>query len=210
MRNGIRWVVVLGGVLAALAAPRQGSAQMPRSIAGFSLGDGIEKHRDVIDKNDVDLRYREYLSEARVENAEGFKIVYLTYGNCRAPGRIVRIKAKYPFADKEFFEKIFERFQKKFGKPDEYQGDAFQAYIAWKWSFKDTDGSRMSLILQHYRGGDDEETPGNSVKMTMTSFVEEERKCYEDKHPEAADEGSGEPKIERPRSDEDFERFLPH
>jgi hypothetical protein len=55
--------------------------------------------------------------------------------------------------------------------------------IAWKWSFTDTDGNNISLILQH-NTRDEEEKQGNAVKMTMWNLLFEEDHCFEQKHPE--------------------------
>ena len=60
----------------------------------------------------------------------------------------------------------------------EWRGDPFHIVIAWKWSFTDNDNNRISLILQH-NTKDQEEKMGNSVKISMTNKIEEERLCYE-------------------------------
>ena len=127
----------------------------------------------------------EYLSEVELKTPfEGYRSGYLFYGNCDKPGRIVKIKLKYERSDKEFFDDLVQRFKRKFGEPDQYRGDAFRAFIAWKWSFKDKDNNKISLILQHNSADVEEYTQGNSVKLSVTSFIEKEAICYEQKNPE--------------------------
>lgn len=182
-------------------------AQAPHSIAGFTLNENIERYQDLIKGDTVlPVRHMEYLSEVEVKHVEGFKSGYIRFGNCAAQGRIVRIKMKYDCSDKAFYEELLERFKKKFGKPDEWRGDPFHVYIAWKWSFKDKDNNKISLILQHYSVGDDEETPGNSIKLTMTNLVHEERECYAKKHPEAFEEEEG----KCPETEKQYEQLLPN
>ena len=73
-----------------------------------------------------------------------------------------------------------ELIKKKYGEPDEYRGDPFHIFIAWKWSFTDKDGNRISLTLQH-NSQDTEEKRGNAVKLTMLNLVEEDQQCYKAK-----------------------------
>ena len=80
--------------------------------------------------------------------------------------------------------------------------------IAWKWSFKNERGDSISLILQHSR--DEEYKWGNSVKLTNTTLMEEERLCYEKKNKDQG--GSEESKSASKRrklSEKDYQRFIP-
>jgi hypothetical protein len=151
----------------------------------------------------------EYISEVELKPSfEGYRSGYIFYGTCDKPGRIVKFKLKYERSDKEFFDELLQRFKQKFGEPDEYRGDAFRAFIAWKWSFRDKDGNNISLILQHNSADVEEYTRGNSVKLSATSLIEKETKCDELKNPEPK-----QTQQEKPRKGSlgqaDYQRFLP-
>lgn len=157
-------------------------AGAPHQIAGFVLGSPVDQYRGRLDMATVlPVRHQEYLSEVEAKDIPGFKIGYLVFGTCREPHRISKIRLKYANPERSFFDKLLERVRGRFGKPTEYRGDAFQSFIAWKWSFQDRDGNRISMILQHYNRDDEEYTSGNSVKLTMWSLVDEERACHEKK-----------------------------
>ncbi len=64
------------------------------------------------------------------------------------------------------------------GKPIEFRGDCFGIFIAWKWSFKDADGNRVSMILQHNLK-DPNQKMGNNIKLTMWDLIDNERNLYE-------------------------------
>jgi len=87
--------------------------------------------------------------------------------------------------DSWFFEELLKRFKKRLGEPSEWKGDPFRTLIAWKWSLKDAQKNNITVILQHYTGNDEEYTSGNSLRLTVRKFIEEERQCYEKKFPEA-------------------------
>ncbi len=123
------------------------------------------------------IRYMENIEEVEIKPIKGMKSGYIAYATCAAPGHIVRIKLKYNDWSKKFFENLLKQFKKKYGEPDEYRGDAFHIFIAWKWSFIDKDGNRISLTLQH-NSQDPEEKMGNAVKLTMTNLVEEDKQCH--------------------------------
>jgi hypothetical protein len=42
----------------------------------------------------------------------------------------------------------------------------------------DEDKNSISIILQRYEGDDDAFTQGNSIKMAMTNFAEQEKQCF--------------------------------
>jgi hypothetical protein len=184
-------------------------ADAPRQIAGFALGANVSQYANSLRmEKSLPLRHMEYLSEAEIIPPDGFKSGYVFFGNCREPGRIVRIKLKYEREDKEFFEELLEHFGKKFGKPDEYKGDAFRVFIAWKWSFKDKSGNKTNLILQHNSEDDEDYTSGNSMKMSQMTLIEQERQCYDKKHPESKEGAEGTRK-ESSRKKPDFKLLVP-
>lgn len=156
-------------------------AQSPRSICGFELGRHISEYTETVKMDTaLPLRYNEFLHQVEIEESPYFKSGLITFGNCKDPGRILRIKLKYADSTKKFYEKLLKRYKEHFGDPQEYRGDSFQILIAWKWSFVDGN-DQISLTLQH-NSKDQEEKMGNSVKMTMTNYMEEERNCYKKKH----------------------------
>ena len=183
-------------------------AQAPHEIAGFILNKNINDYKDLIKKDtELPIRHKEYLREIETIKLEKFKSGLIEYGTCTEPGRIVRIKLKYTDSSKKFYDALLKRFKMRFGEPSEWRGDPFHIVIAWKWSFKDKDGNRISLNLQH-NTKDVEEKLGNSVKLTMTSAIEEESRCFEEKHPEKQASGK-KSKSGKKLESTDWERFIP-
>jgi hypothetical protein len=115
-----------------------------------------------------------------IKPIKGIKSGLIAYASCAAPGHIVRIKLKYKDSSKKFFENLLKQVKKKYGEPDDYRGDPFHILIAWKWSFIDKDGNRISLTLQH-NSQDAEEKMGNAVKLAMSNLLEEDQRCYKQK-----------------------------
>lgn len=182
-------------------------AQVPHQVAGFTLGGNIGDYREMVKmETSLPIRHMEYLKEVEIKEVEGFKSGLIAYGNCDAPGRIVRIKLKYADPTKEFYETLLDRFKKRFGEPSEWRGDPFQVIIAWKWSFTDSQNNAISMTLQH-NIRDEEQKMGNSIKLTMTNLVRKERLCFEKRHPEARKR----PREQKPRSRGriDWDRLLP-
>ncbi|GAB4340383.1 MAG: hypothetical protein Kow0089_13980 [Desulfobulbaceae bacterium] len=151
------------------AAGTATDAKAPSEINGFRLGASIEEY-DFIN-------YRNYLKEVMINDIGGFRRGTISYGTCARPGEIVRIKLKYKDNSHDFYKELLKRFKKKFGKPDEFTGDAFGIVLSWKWRFKDREGNDVTLTLQHNRKNLNE-TMGNMVKLSMPGRIEEERKCF--------------------------------
>jgi len=167
-------------------------ADAPHQVGGFVLGTDIADCKDILKLGSgMPIRYQEYLHQVEIRPLEGFKSGLIAYGNCHAPGRIVQIKLKYGDGSRKFYDQLLKRFKRRFGEPTEWRGDAFHVVIAWKWSFVDQDNNAISLTLQH-NIKDEEEKMGNSVKMTMWNLIEDERRCYRQKRPDAVDGGSSE------------------
>jgi hypothetical protein len=193
-----------------LLFPNYASAdKAPRKIAGLILGEQISMFVDLVQmETSIILRDRQYLREVNIREINGYKSGTVDFGNCSKPGKIVRIKLKYEYEDKNFYDELLEKFKKKFGEPDEWRGDPFHVIIAWKWSFRDEKGNSISLILQHSR--DEEYKWGNSIKLTNTTLMEQERLCYEKRNQEEG--GSKESKSAAKRrklSEKDYQLFIP-
>ncbi len=182
------------------------TAEAPHQIAGLQLGADIQQYKDLLQMDTaLPLRHSEYLSEVDVKPIEGYRGGYISYGNCDQAGKIVKIKLKYERDDKEFFDELMERFDKKFGKPAEYKGDAFRSCVAWKWSFTDSEKNKISLMLQHNCQDDEDYMSGNAVKMSLKNLIDSERACYDQKHPEPKnDEGD-----KKAKKKFDFKNLVP-
>jgi hypothetical protein len=193
-----------------LLCPIHASAdKAPRKIAGITLGKQIATFVDLVQmETSIVLPDRKYLREVRIREIDGYKSGVVVFGNCFKPGQIVRIKLKYAYEDKNFYDELLEKFGKKFGEPDEWRGDPFHVIIAWKWSFRNKNGNKVSLILQHSR--DEEYKWGNSVKITNTTLMEQERLCYEKKKQEEESTKEAKPTPEKRKlSEKDYQRFIP-
>ena len=172
-------------------------AEAPHQVGGFALGKDIADHKGKVKmETSIPIRYMTYINEVEISKMEGFKSGIIAYGNCASPGRILRIKLKYANSSKKFYNQLFKRFKARFGEPTEWRGDSFHVLTAWKWSFTDQENNRISLTLQN-NTKDEEQKIGNSVKLTMTNFFEEERHCSERKEkksqgkPDKSGQGKG-------------------
>jgi hypothetical protein len=174
-------IMVFGLALLLISAPGMIRAEAPHQVGGFALGQNIEKYKDrVILDTALPVRYSENMEELEIKFTQGFKSGLLTYGTCVKPGQIIRIKLKYADSSKGFYENLLKRFKKQFGEPDEYRGDPFGIFKAWKWSFVDEQNQRISLTLQH-NSRDADEKKGNAVKISNITLIEGDRLCYKRK-----------------------------
>jgi hypothetical protein len=163
----------LAGICLAVDAPHQ--------IGPFTLNKSIADFEDyVIMETALPIRHLENIEEVETKPIEGFKSGMIAYATCTAPGHIVRIKLKYADSSKKFYEQLLKRIKKRFGDPIEYRGDPFHIVVGWKWSFVDKDNQRISLNLQHNKLNQ-EAKEGNSIKITMTSLIEKDKLCYQEK-----------------------------
>jgi len=195
-------------LMALIAAPVICLAQAPKQVAGFVLGKDIHAFEQMLKmETDLPIRHARYINEVETGNLGGYKSGIIGYGNCAAPGKILRIKLKYADSSKKFYSSLLKRFEKQFGEPDEWRGDPFHIVLAWKWAFTDSDGHTISLILQH-NTRDSEAKIGNAVKLTNTSQIEKEQACYAHKHPvvqKAVEKKRG----KKQKSSADWKRFVP-
>ena len=154
------------------------AGEAPHQISVFVLNRNISDFKDfIIMETALPIRHMENIEEVEIRPIKGIKSGLIAYATCTAPGHIVRIKLKYKDSSKDFFKDLLKQIKKKFGDPDEYRGDPFQILIAWKWSFTDKEGNRISLILQH-NSQDADEKRGNAIKLTMSNLIEEDQHCY--------------------------------
>jgi len=173
-----KFIIIWLNIAAVLVCGTGLAGEAPHQIGVFALNQNISEIKDyVIMETALPIRHMENIEEVEIKSIEGIKSGLIGYATCTAPGKIVRIKLKYRDPSKKFYEELIERIKKKFGKPDEYRGDPFHIVISWKWSFVDKKNERISMTLQH-NSMDTEEKIGNSIKLTNTSLIEEDLKCY--------------------------------
>ena len=145
----------------------------PTSAGGFSLNTPIENYP--VESHD------NYLNEVIVADYKGFRKGFITYGTCRNPGKILRIKLKYKDRSFKFFQELLERYKNKFGAKPKFSGDQFGNVKSWKWSFTDENEQRVTLVLQHNLK-DSDESVGNMVKLSLPDLMDEERLCFNERH----------------------------
>ena len=176
-------LAILGGLLIVFSqAPLSTvSAQtVPSSAGGFTLGRSIDDYP-------VES-HAYYLNEVIVKDLPGFRKAYITYGTCRNPGKILRLKLKYENGSVDFFKELLSRYREKFGAKPKFSGDQFGNVRSWNWSFTDDQGHRVKLQLQHNLR-DEEESIGNMVKLSLPDLMDDERRCFNELHD--PDEKSG-------------------
>jgi hypothetical protein len=186
------------------------AAEAPHHLGGFVLGAQIEEFKDLVDMDTcMHVRYMEYIQEAEARALPGFKSGLIAFGTCADYGKIVRIKLKYADDSKRFFNEMMKRLRQRFGEPDEYRGDPFHVVVAWKWSFEDGQGNRISLIMQH-NTKDEDEKMGNAIKLSLSNQMEKEQACYAAKHAGGGEAGPGNRGGRGKYRPEDWKRFVPY
>jgi len=184
-------------------------AQAPKQVGGFILGSNISEYQDKLNmETALPIRYRECLTEVEIKKREGFKTGLIAYGNCAVPGRIVRVKLKYADPSKKFYDALLERFKARFGESIEWRGDPFHIMIAWEWSFTDSNNNKITMVL-HHNTKDAEEKLGNAVKITVTNLINQERLCFQKKHPKFRDKNRQHQKRTTAPGRLDWDRFIP-
>lgn len=205
MMKGITTALIC---LAVAGFTATGSAAAPSEIAGFMLGANINQYENQLNPQDAfPLNEMRYLSEIETSSVKGFRKGEIVYGTCDKPGRIVRIKLKYADPSKDFYDRLLQGFKKKFGAPDEWRGDAFHQFLAWKWSFKTATGESVSMILQHAAADDLDHPSGNVVKLTNWTWVDEEKRCY---HKKASEPLTGQSKKTIAEGPIEFNYYIPN
>jgi hypothetical protein len=116
---------------------------------------------------------------------------------------------KYMDASRKFYDTLLDRFEDRFGKPDKWKGDPFHVVIAWKWFFTDAEGRQVSLILQHNTKDLDEKI-GNSVKLTASDLMAEEKDCFRRQQEKEKEKHSQPPrKQKRSGKSRDWDLLIP-
>ncbi|MDJ0783011.1 MAG: hypothetical protein QNJ22_13635 [Desulfosarcinaceae bacterium] len=200
-------------ILLTVLAVEAGAVEAPRHLGGFQLGEQIETCEELVDMDTcLHVRYMEYIQEAEIRAQPGFKSGLIGFGTCADPGKILRIKLKYTDGSKRFFNEMMKRLRQRYGEPDEYKGDPFHVLVAWKWSFEDAAGNRISLTMQH-NTKDVEQKMGNAIKLSLISQIDKERRCFEAKQPDAVAagvDGGGKGAGRKGYQADDWKRFVPY
>ncbi|MFW5497809.1 MULTISPECIES: hypothetical protein [unclassified Maridesulfovibrio] len=171
-------LVSLIGISGALAAQNA-----PESVAGITIGNDVSTIRSLLEENSATCPWQEeYIKRIGLKDMEGYKGGYVVVGNCKRKDIILRMKLKYQDDSMEFFNKLYGKIEKRFGKPNDWRGNPFGTLKVWKWSLGDADGN-VSLILQHFSGDDDSITKGNSIRLSRPSWITQEMECWDIKHP---------------------------
>ena len=147
--------------------------KVPKAAGGFTLSSSIEDYPVESHNN--------YLNEVIVTDLNGFRKGFITYGTCRNPGKILRIKLKYDDRSFKFFQELLKRYKNEFGSKPKFSGDQFGNVKSWKWSFTDENDQRVTLVLQHNLK-DTDESVGNMVKLSMPDLMNDERLCFNKRH----------------------------
>lgn len=202
-------LVIIMAFLAALSTTPILAADVPHGVGGFAVGQDVATVSDRLQMDTLlPLRYREYLQEVEIKPLVGFKGGLITYGNCAQPGRIVRIKMKYANSSRPFYDALLKQVERRFGKPTSYEGDPFHIVVAWKWSFIDADGNRITMHLSH-NSRDTEEKFGNAVKINLVSALTEEHQCFRDKHQQTRQGEAERPTPVKSMTAEDWKTLIP-
>lgn len=190
-------ITILSGITIFLGQAHWSAATppIPSSVGGFTLDRSIEDYPVESHTN--------YLNEVIVTDLNGFRKAFITYGTCKNPGKILRIKLKYRDKSFDFFKELLKRYREKFGAKPKFSGDQFGNVKSWKWSFTDEQGRRVTLQLQHNLK-DDEESIGNMVKLSMPRLMDDERQCFNERH-----DKDGEASQEKTEGT-DWERLIPN
>ncbi len=143
--------------------------KIPHEVGGFVLGSDVTDYPSI--------EYSNFLKEVVVYDWNGFDKGIISYGICKYPGKIVKIKLKYADSSKKYFKILLKKFKKKLGKPNEWKGDSFGILHIWKWKFIDEQKRKVHLILQ-YNHKNPNENIGNMVKLYYPDRIAEEQKCF--------------------------------
>jgi len=165
-------------VLLALMVSTAFAGPFPTTIAGLTLGEHMGNHQKYCETGEATpIPDMPFLKEVHfIPGAiPGVRGGSLTYANCDDVDMLMRVKLKFHDRSQHFFDKLYKKYEKAYGKPDSYEGDTFRNIIAWKWVFTRGD-ERMSILLMWSKKA--EMRPGVSIKMTYDSVMENEYRCY--------------------------------
>ncbi|OEU66117.1 MAG: hypothetical protein BA863_19055 [Desulfovibrio sp. S3730MH75] len=177
-------VLFLSFAILFLFATSASAANAPESIAGITIGQNISTIRSFLDDDSKRSPWQEeFIKRIALRELEGYKGGYVVIGDCSRKNIILRMKLKYADNSLSFFDLLYGKLEKRFGKPNDWRGNPFGTLKVWKWSLKDPAGN-ISLILQHFSGDDDSITYGNTIRLSRPSWIEEEKACWNEANPQ--------------------------
>jgi len=166
-----------------LATNAAAAKNAPESVAGITIGNNVSTIRSILELGSETSPWQEeFIKRIGLKDMEGYRGGYVVIGNCKRKDIILRMKLKYQDGSMDFFNKLYAKIEKRFGKPNDWRGNPFGTLKVWKWSLDDAEGN-VSLILQHFSGDDDSITKGNSIRLSRPNWIKEEMKCWDEAHP---------------------------
>jgi hypothetical protein len=175
-------------VLALASSAVEAGAASPLTLAGIKIGQQSQEIASRLDKDTaLPLWSQPYLTRVKLAPTRGYKSGYVSYGNCANPGRILRIKMKYQDGELKFAQELAQKLAVRFGKPVDFRGNSWGTASAYKWSIPLEKGASMSLILMHSISDDESYTKGNSIRIAVPKWIEQEKQCYDKSASQAED-----------------------
>ncbi|WP_432737716.1 hypothetical protein [Maridesulfovibrio sp. FT414] len=182
MKRPVQTLIIMAILLMASSALSAQNA--PESIAGITIGNNISSVHSLLDMDSAASPWQEeYIKRIALKDLEGYRSGYVVVGNCKRKDIILRMKLKYEDDSMDFFNQLYAKFEKRFGRPNDWRGNPFGTLKVWKWSLNDEKGN-ISLILQHFSGDDDSISSGNSIRLSRPSWIAEEEECWDHTNPE--------------------------
>jgi hypothetical protein len=165
------WLLLLGGPV---------RADSFNTIAGIELGTGIEHYWDLLyEDTATEIPDVLFIKEVKLKPGAipGVRGGSLSYTVCSGEKRVARVKLKFADRSEKLFKDLDRLYRNTWGKPDQWQGDAFKNVQAWQWVLGKGGDEEVEVVLMYSKV--DDMRPGVSIKMTLTSLWEQERECWE-------------------------------
>lgn len=186
-----------------MALPAFAGSKAPTTVAGISLGEDIALYKS-LGRHEIagPLSDAPFMDELTLLNdsIKGIRGGSIDYGNCKIPGKVIRIKLKFADRSMRLYDKLLDKYKDTFGNPDEWLGDAFHNVLAWRWNLNEG-GREVQLELMYSKLPD--LRPGVSIKMTDMTALKAEYDCYKKKV------GSEEAKSGKHNKNVDINEFIP-
>ncbi|MBL3581352.1 hypothetical protein [Oleidesulfovibrio alaskensis] len=169
---------LFAAVLLILCTAVPARAQLPLSIAGFTLGEPVSGYEDKVmpetKQADRDALFVDEVS-LRDDAVPCIRGGSLISGNCLGENRLIGIKLKFADRSKSLYDRLEKAYRKKFGEPANWIGDPFHNVLAWEWILREGDDV-LSVVLAYSVVAD--MRPGVSIKMMLRSDWDRENACY--------------------------------
>jgi hypothetical protein len=157
-----------------------------RTIAGIELGSDVSNYEHLLQMErateppDImfmkEVKFKPYFRN-------GLRGGSLLYATCGDEEKVARAKLKFADRSEKLFNELNKLYVQKFGKANQWQGNAFHTVKAWQWLLHEGQDS-VEVILMYSKL--DDLRPGVSIKVTLNNLWEKERACWEAKTGEHA------------------------